>query len=261
MCVCVCVCVCACVRACVYVSLTSNPLFVLINTSLHADCLWALSQTLQFLFIWHIDMSDPDNTFDVSGLSKLKELAINHCKLSTLEHIHGLLSLHSLTSLSLDHNNLPSDALSSDSSLASMIQLTKLSVNHNKLSSFPSCLLLLTNLTKLSLSFNHITAIPPLIPTLVGLKQLSLDSNRIIDLEPEVLQLPHLRSLTISDNLIENEPEGLVTCQLDVLRVEGNPYVSQMCTMAGRSHRRIQRTISVTGPTPVSHTINPKIVI
>ena len=188
----------------------------------------------------------------MTGLSKLKELAVTHCNLTSLELIHGISSLTSLTSLSLDHNNLMSDALHDDCPIARMTQLTKLSINSNQLSEFPTCLLSLTHLTKLSLSYNYIPSIPPLISHFTNLKQFNVDANRLTDLEPEVLKLPHLTTLTIADNMIDFEPEGLITCNLHVLRVEGNPYLSHIRTMTGRSKKGLKRSISITGPSPGS---------
>lgn len=191
---------------------------------------------------------------DVTGLSKLKELAVTHCSVSSLEQIQGLCSLQSLTSLTLDHNNLTNGALYDDCPIIRMTQLTKLSINSNQLSEFPPCVLLLTQLTRLSLSYNDILDVPPLVSQLTNLKQLNMDGNRLIDLEPEILKLPHLKTLTIADNMLDYEPEGLITCGLNLLRVEGNPYLTRIGTMTGRSRKGLRRAVSVTGPTPGSIT-------
>jgi hypothetical protein len=216
------------------------------------DYLWALAKALHHLFVWQVNFNDLQYIVDLTGLYKLEELAVTHCNLTSLELIHGMPSLLSLTCLSLDHNNLMSDALHDDCPLAKMTQLTKLSINSNQLSEFPMCLLSLTRLTKLSLSYNYILSIPPLISQLTNLKQLNMDANRLIDLEPEVLKLPSLTTLTIADNSIDFEPDGLMTCNLHILRVEGNPYLSHIRTMTGRFKKGLKRTISVTGSCPAS---------
>ena len=168
--------------------------------------------TLESLSITGVNVS-ADEIEIIGTLTKLKELTLNDCGVSTISDLEGLSELtyldlgnntirnigaldamKKLTYLDLQHN-----ALTDVSSLASLMSLDKLNLSFNSITDLnPVCGI--TALTYLDASNNNLTDISNL-SILTSLKYLSLAYNTIADITA-IAECTALTELYINNNVI-----------------------------------------------------------
>lgn len=195
---------------------------------------------------------------DIGRLTKLKELRLRNCQLTSLPPEIGQLT--NLEKLYLGNNQL----VKIPSEISQLINLKELDLNSNGLSQLSPSFLntSLSCLQKLYLSGNHLRDFPPEFCCFTSLTELDLNSNQLVNLPPEIGQLFKLKRLFVRANKLIKIPAeiGKLT-ELNELHLNGNqlknlpPEIGQL-TKLKKLNLSMSRLESL--PTEVRQLINLK---
>lgn len=148
--------------------------------------------TLESLSITNVSIG-ADEVEVIGSLTKLKELTLNGCSITTVSDLE---SLEELTYLDLGNNTIRNI-----SALGAMKKLSYLDLQHNALTDISS-LSDLMSLNKLNLSFNNITDLTP-VCGITALTFLDVSNNNLTDIS-NIYLLTSLKYLSAAYNTISD---------------------------------------------------------
>lgn len=182
--------------------------------------------TLETLSITGVSVST-DELKVIGTLSKLKELTLNDCSLSTVAPLDELTEL---TYLDLGNN-----AIRNIEALSKLTKLAQLDLQHNALTDLGS-LSMLTSLTKLNVSFNNLSGLDP-ICGITSLTWLDASNNNLTDIT-NVAILTSLKYLSLAYNTIADISPLSECLALSELYLNNNVItdISNLSVLTGLAH-------------------------